>query len=61
MEQTNDLLQQFEFWGTAAMLIFRRVDIETVALLVLSKWLYYVKRVELITYLLVLVRKVTVL
>ena len=61
IEQNNDLLLQFEFCGTTATFIFRRVDIETVALLVLLKWLYCAKRVDLITHLLVLVRKATIL
>lgn len=61
IEQNNDLLLKFEFWVKTATFIFRRDDIETVALLVLLKWLYYAKRVDLITYLLVLVRKVTIL
>lgn len=61
IEQNNDLLLKFEFWVKTATFIFRRDDIETVALLVLLKWLYYAKRVDLITYFLVLVRKVTIL
>lgn len=61
MEQSNDLLVQFGFWGMAATFIFRRVDIETVALLVLLKWLYYAEKVDLVTYLLMLVKKETIL
>ena len=61
IEQNNDLLVQFGFWGMAAIFIFRRVDIETVALLVLLKWLYYAKKVDLVTYLLMLVKKETIL